>query len=406
MRIDSSGIRQNPLRTAGILANSTTAGIPLALQINSASRQGVDLMVRTAALPLMLATVIALLPSQDLKAEVNPKNWHYRVEIPRPPRKGKPRGPAVGNLWIPSNARQLRGLIVAEKTLLEHRLVTSSIIRKTAAEEGLGILYFEPGPNPFFPYGEHGDCDRRFLRGLDELAKKSRHSELRRVPWLTIGHSTGGIFCRNLAYWQPDRVLGVIHIKSGNMHHGVHYPGRDSLMGVPFIAINGEFEEYGPEGGIRKEYGLQTQWVMIRKQMLARRRQAPEHLMSLVVHAGGDHTNWSDDLTRLCALFIRKSCKYRLPQEPVGGSKPIKCQMIGVKSGWLTDSDLKDPKHDSAAHAQYTGDTGLAFWHFDEEMARAVRSYHQGKFKEPDPALKEDKYPAPGDDHTLENKEN
>lgn len=359
-------------------------------------------MARTVGrcLPAIFVAM-ALLSTHDAQADVDPKNWHHRVEIPRPPRKGKPQVPAVGNLWIPPKVKQLRGLIVAEKTLLEKRLVTSSIVRKMAADESLGILYFEPGPNPFFPYGEHGDCDRRLLKGLDDLAQIARRPEIRRVPWLTIGHSTGGIFCRNLAYWQPNRVLGVIHIKSGNMHHGIHYPKRDSLRGVPFLAVNGEFEEHGPEGGIRSEYGRQTQWVMIRKQMLARRRQSPEYLMSLIVHAGGNHTDWSDNLTRLCATFIRKACEYRLPEAPGGGSKPVACRKIDVASGWLTDGDLKKPKHQPAAYDQYTGDRGLAFWHFDEEMARAVRKYHQGKFTEPDPAVEEDKHPAPGDDRTV-----
>lgn len=352
----------------------------------------------------LLITTLALLillPAGNLRADVDPENWDFQIEIPRAPRKGKPRGPAIGNLWVPPGVTELRGLIVSEKTLLEKQLATSSIIRKTAKEERLGILYFEPGPNPFFPYGDVGDCDRRFLKGLDELAKKSKHPEIRRIPWLTIGHSTGGIFCRNLAYWQPDRVLGVIHIKSGNLHHGIHYPDRDSLRGVPFLAINGEFEEYGPEGGIRKEYGRQTQWVMIRKQMLARRRQHEDHLMSLVVHAGGDHTSWSDDLTRLCSLFIKKACKYRLPEETPGDSNPIACRKIAVADGWLTDSDLKDPKYQPASYSEYRGDKGLAFWHFDEQMALAVRGYHKGKFKESDPAIREDKYPAPGDDRTV-----
>ena len=33
-------------------------------------------------------------------------------------------------------------------------------------------------------------------------------------------------------------------------------------------------------------------------------------------------------------------------------------------------------------------------------------AYHQGKFTERDPAPEEDKYPAPGDDRTVRNKEN
>lgn len=343
-------------------------------------------------------------PTDGLGADAAGPTWDYQVEISRPLRKGKPQRPAVGHLWIPPGAVQLRGLIVAQRTLLEKHLTTSPIIRRAAAEEKLGVLYFEPGLNPFFPYGEKGDCDKRFLEALQKLAERSGHEELDRVPWLTIGHSTGGIFCRNIAYWQPDRVLGIIHIKSGNMHHGVHYPGRDSLRGVPFLAVNGEFEEYGPEGGIREEYGRQTQWVMIRKQMLARRRQHGDHLMSLVVHAGGNHRNWSDDLSRLCTLFIHKACRYRLPDELPSRGGPVKCRKIDVESGWVTDSDLKAPEHDPAAYDRYPGDKGLAFWHFDEEMARSVRDYHRGKFTEPDPAMEEDKHPAPGDDSTVKRK--
>lgn len=327
--------------------------------------------------------------------------WHHQVEIPRPPRKGEPQAPAVGFLWTPPQVKQLRGLIVAQKTLLEKRLVVDPILRRAAADEWLGILYLEPGLDPFFPYGDQGDWDRRFLAGLTDLAAKSRHAEIASVPWLTLGHSTGGIFCRNIAYWQPDRVLGVIHIKSGNMHHGIQDPDKASLAGVPFLAINGEFEEFGPEGGLRKEYGRQTQWVMIRKQMLARRRQEPAHLMSLVVHPGGNHTDWSDDLSRLCALFIRKACRYRMPPPlPLDGA-PVSCRRIDPASGWLTDSDLKTPRHEPSSHAAYPGDKGLAFWHFDEEMAKAVADYHRGAFREPDPAVARDKHPAPGDDRTV-----
>ena len=56
---------------------------------------------------------------------------------------------------------------------------------------------------------------------------------------------------------------------------------------MPFVAVNGEFEEYGPEGGgkggIRPQWGSQTQWVMIREQMLRRRKQDAANLMNLIV---------------------------------------------------------------------------------------------------------------------------
>ena len=82
-------------------------------------------MARTAALTLLLAIATVLFPLGGLRAEVDAQDWHHEVEIPRPPRKGKPRGPAIGNLWIPPKTKQLIGLVVAEKTLLEKRLAAA-----------------------------------------------------------------------------------------------------------------------------------------------------------------------------------------------------------------------------------------------------------------------------------------
>ena len=70
-----------------------------------------------------------------------------------------------------------------------------------------------------------------------------------------MGHSTAGIFCRNVAYWKPARVAGVLHIKSGNFQQQEHLPPTGSLAGIPLLAFNGQFETFGPEGGLRAEYG-------------------------------------------------------------------------------------------------------------------------------------------------------
>jgi hypothetical protein len=50
---------------------------------------------------------------------------------------------------------------------------------------------------------------------------------------------------------------------------------------------------------------------------------------------------------------------------------------IKAESGWLTDRDVKHPKHEAAAYADYKGDKSQAFWHFDKEMALAVNQYHK-----------------------------
>ena len=49
------------------------------------------------------------------------------------------------------------------------------------------------------------------------IAEKVGHAELAFVPYLTMGYSTMGIWCRNIAYASPARTIGVLHMKSGNL---------------------------------------------------------------------------------------------------------------------------------------------------------------------------------------------
>ncbi len=308
--------------------------------------------------------------------------WQHVTEIPRM-KRGKVRKPAKAHLWIPPGVENVRGIFIGQKIVIEKKLANSPAIREACADSKLAIIYIEPGFDGIFNVQK--DSHKKLLKMLSELAEKSGHPELTRAPMLTMGHSTAGIFARNIAYWKPERVIGIIHIKSGNLHQHV-YTENKSIAGVPFVAINGEFEQFGPEGGIRKEYGRQTQWIMIRKQILDRRAKDPDYLMSLVVHPGGDHTSWNKELTEYCAAFIRSAVAKRVPKDWPAGDEPVACVKLSAEDGWLTDADIKDPDHAPAPYAKYTGDKAKAFWHLDETMAKATRQIHKDAFDKPDPS--------------------
>jgi hypothetical protein len=334
----------------------------------------------------------------------------YKVEVPRPPRKGKPQSPAVGHLWVPSGVDQVRGLVISGKVLLEKKLYRSGTIRKAAADKKLGLLYFEPHIAATFNYATT-DCEDNLLLALKKLAEKTGRPEIETVPWLTIGHSTGGIYCRNVAFWKPERTIGVLHIKSGNFQDGIQDISA-SLAGVPFLAINGEFERFGPAGGdlgmgLRARYSLneenkkkknQTQWVMIRMQIMERRKKDPDNLMSLVVDRDHGHSNWGPGMTELSAQFIRAAADARIPDK-ITVDKPVECKKLTAEDGWLSDPDIKEPKHEPAPYAQYTGDKRKSFWHVDETMAKAVHHYHAKEWSHPDPTAgqsDEERYTPPG----------
>lgn len=352
-------------------------------------------MARTrTTLAVMALTALLGVWAQPIVAQA--ADTEVKVEIPRPPRRGQAQKPATATLWLPDGIQHVDGVVLAGKISLEKSILRGSEFRKACREMNLATLYADPHFDAVFDWVGR-DSAKRLEDALAGLAKKTGHPEIEFAPLLTVGHSTGGIFCRNVAYWKPHRVIGIIHVKSGNFQDGL-YDMQRSLAGVPLLAINGEYERFGPKGGdlklgLRSAYSLhpddktkknQTQWVMIRMQMLSRRLKNPDNLMSLVVHRNFGHGGWDGDMDRLCGQFVRSVCKARLP-----GKAPYKaevhCRKLTAEDGWLSDPDIKDPKHEPAPHAKYAGDKKLAFWHVDGDIARAVHKYHSGEWAYPDP---------------------
>ncbi len=306
--------------------------------------------------------------------------WQYYVpfETGRVDKDGQ-RHIGKAYIWLPPESQGIRGLLVGGRLGIELEMAIDQQVRRACSDNDIAIVYFSPHISAVFHYWEQGDTSTdRWLKALADLARRTGHLELRRVPWIPMGHSTAGIFCRNVAYWKPERVAGVIHIKSGNYHQQEHLPPAGSLAGVPVLNISGQFEVYGPEGGIRPEYGRETQWVFVRKDILRFKQDNPNHLMSLLLHRGADHFHGSPELAAHAAMFIAKTAKYRIGELPRDrDERVVLCTSLGAEDGWLTDSDLYDPAAAPAPYADYTGDKLTAMWHYDGQTAQAVFEHHR-----------------------------
>jgi len=284
------------------------------------------------------------------------------VTIDRGPgRRGKPQKPVEIACSLPQRCKYVRGVIVAGS------FGDVGPVREAAARASLGIVQ----GSVHAPSGK--DTLENIDAVLEKWAEASGHPELRGAAILTASISAGVIWARNVAYAAPERVMGVVHIAGGNMHQHM-VDERKTLAGVPFIAMNGELESCGPEGGIRPHLGYDTQWYLQAEQMLKRRRDDPNNLMSLVVIPCRGHTAWNHELG---ALFVRKCAQYRLPKEKRDGSTPAKCVPLKVEDGWLSDPNVRLPRHRSAEWSKYGGDKTNAFWHLDRQMAQAVEKYHR-----------------------------
>ena len=336
-----------------------------------------------ARLLVICAAVVVMVPAL---ARAQDALWSHKLEIPRPDKGGKPQPPMVAHLWLPPDVQTIRGLLYPGTVVIDHKLAKDPAIRAALAEKQMGIIYFNPG------------LGSNYIRGEGEKVEVAL-AEVQFVPWLTTGHSAAGISCRNVAYWKPHRVMGVLMLKSGNFHHGIEDMSR-SIAGVPLMMISGEFEEYGPEGGdlgvgLRSEYSShptdkkklnQTQWVMARMQMLGRRQKNPDNLWSLVVHRGKGHTSWDDQVEAIAIQFIKSCADTRIPKgvDPTKGE--VKCVPMTAKDGWLYDADIKAPQHKPAPFEKYTGEKAHAFWVPDEALAKAIWEYHNsGKWEHADP---------------------
>jgi hypothetical protein len=291
-------------------------------------------------------------------------------------------------VWLPPDTPKIRGVFLSLWGMIVH----DPFLRAGAREGGLAIACINEGFDGGFNYTTGSPA--ALEEALAKAAEVTGHPELRGAPLLTAGMSASVIGARNIAYWRPDRSLGVIHASGGNMHH-CRYDPKLTLAGVPFLAVNGEMEQCGPEGGghmsgaagIRPEYGFQTQWVMMRDSMIVRQYDDPTHLMNLLVMPNAGHGGWSDATAFVSGLFMAKAARYRLPGGYPGAKATADgCVRIDPRWGWLTDANLKAPQFKPAPYDKYEGDPGRAFWHFDEEMAMETVEYHTGVFSRPDPA--------------------
>ena len=101
----------------------------------------------------------------------------------------------------------------------------------------------------------------------------------------------------------------------------------------------------------------------------------PKTPIAMLAEPGNGHFNYSDDLVRYLAMFVRKAARERLPAEVPQGAPVLK--PVDPVEGWLVRRwHLNQPRSVTPApFAKYSGDPKEAFWCFDKEMAWATHDY-------------------------------
>jgi len=126
-----------------------------------------------------------------------------------------PVGPRQAYLWIPPACVHVRGVIISLSNLLERDWLEDPLIRQTATEEGLGIIWVGPGGKGATLTADLAPGGPEALQQMmKDLAQESGYAEIEWAPFIAMGHSANGHFSWKLAAWDPGRTIAAIPIKT------------------------------------------------------------------------------------------------------------------------------------------------------------------------------------------------
>lgn len=316
----------------------------------------------------IILLLLAVFVSISCKAQDNPKNHVYQYSVKVSTRSAY--------LWISPNCKQVKGVIISLANLLERNWLEDSLIRHTAAEIGMGIIWVGPaqkGDQSFTADMKPG-METIFQQMMDDLARESGYLELKNAPVIPMGHSANGHFAWTFANTLPERTIACIPIKT------IPLPDSLKFKDIPLCYVVGETTEwpqYRVPDPATKPGDRDFYWPVVRQTALALRVYDADNLIGVVTDPGGGHFDWSDHLAKFIALYIRKACQYRLP-EP--GQTVLKS--VDKSSGWLTGTGgMEKDEFKPAPYKSFIGGYANGYWFFDQETAIASMKFEGDRVK-------------------------
>jgi hypothetical protein len=314
--------------------------------------------------------LLLLLTSHSLQAAV----WQWSALVPTVI-SGETNDHPRAFLWIPSNCKQVRAVVVGQHNMTEETIFEHPAFRKTMAELGFAIVWVTPAINMVFDF--NNGAGEQFDDMMDQLAKVSGYNELRFAPVVPIGHSACASYPWNFGAWNPERTLAILSIHGDAPQTNLTGSGKPNpawanrtTSGVPALMVEGEYEW----------------WEDRVSPCFAYQQRIPDAPVSFLADAGHGHFDISDALVDYLDLFLKKAAYYRLPKIMPMDQLAVLVPVF-PKNGWLADRWHPDgkPHAEAAPNANYQGDRTTAFWYFDQETALATEKLYaavRGK-KEP-----------------------
>jgi hypothetical protein len=274
-------------------------------------------------------------------------------------------------VWIPDGVARLRGVIVHQHgcgkgacqggATAADDLHWQALARKWDCAL-LGPSYGqEDGQNCRLWCDPRNGSRARFLQALDDLAARSGHPELARVPWCLWGHSGGGFWASLMQASDPDRIV-AIWLRSGTAY-SVWEKGEIPRPDVPEAAYRIPVV-CNPGAKENNDKRFQGAWDGAMAMFQAyRRKGAP------IAFAPDPRTAHECGDSRYLAIPFFDAClAMRLP-DPAQPDAPLR--PVDPASGWLA------PLQGATAvpAADFKEDPAEAVWLPGERVAKAWMEY-------------------------------
>lgn len=278
-------------------------------------------------------------------------------------------------LWIPENCKQVRGIVFGQHNMIEEGMLENSYFRKVMAELDFAEVWVSPVVSQTYDVTKNED--KVIGQIFTSLAAVSGYKELAYAPIIPIGHSAMASFPWNFSAFNPERTLSLVSIHGDAPQTNLTGSGRPNpdwgnrnIDGIPSLFIMGEYEWWDAR--------IQPAYKYIAKH--------PKSVITLFADAGHGHFDYSDEMVKYVADYIKIVAKKRLPSKmPLDNYANLK--KVQPSSGWLMDKWRHDsiPEFTAAKYNNYQGDRKVASWVFDKQMVKATEKFYaaaRGKIKQ------------------------
>lgn len=227
-----------------------------------------------AMLLIGTSAAVAQQPPYDVFPSADPPYYRVRYEASAIP--GELSFPVNYTIWMPPGVKQLRGVIVHQHGCGEGSCKSGLTGAYDLHWQTLAKKHDCALLAPAYEQPEKADCqmwcDPRngsgtaFEKCLVDLAEKSNHPELAKVPWAMWGHSGGGHWAGGMVLLHPDRVAaawlrsGVPLLKADPARTGIKaHALPDAALKVPIMCNIGT-----KEGVTVKDEGTNSSHSLVR----------------------------------------------------------------------------------------------------------------------------------------------